>query len=616
VADGEGEDARSAISGGIQHGPVLQGRDFINPTFVTHQAATAPVARAQLPALATGFIGRESELAQLAGLLNPARDTGAVVVSAVAGLAGVGKTGLAIQAAHAAREAGWFPGGVLFIDLHGYDDAPVQPGQALDSLLRALGVPAEQILPSAEDRAGFYRSVLAQIADPVLVIADNASSEAQVRPLLPGPGPHRVIVTSRYTLAGLGTRLLDVTALDQQAGVALLDAALRVARPGDTRVSSEPVAAGRLAGICGGLPRALRIAAARLAADATLSVAELAGELSEINREAARRLNHRRNEAVELDNLGIALRELRRFEEAITAHQEAAAICRETGDRHREAMALTNLGLAQQELRRFEEAITAHQEAAAIYRETRDRDGEAMALTNLGLALWDVRLFDEAITAHQEAAAIFQAAGDRHREAAVLNNLGNAQRELQRFDEAITAHQEAAAIYRETGDRHGEAAALSNLGIALQELRRFEEAITAHQEAAAICREAGDRHHEAMALNNLGIALQEVRRFDEAITAHQEAAAIYREAGDRHRVGTALNNLGLALRKVRRFDEAISAHQEAAVIFGETGDRHLEANALANLKMDQQRAYKTSAEAAQQQSTASLPINIDPVQPQ
>ena len=79
-------------------------------------------------------------------------------------------------------------GGVLFIDLHGYDQAPVQPGQALDALLRALGVPGEHIPAETEERAGLYRSVLAQISDPVLVVADNASAEAQVRPLLPGAG--------------------------------------------------------------------------------------------------------------------------------------------------------------------------------------------------------------------------------------------------------------------------------------------------------------------------------------------------------------------------------------------------------------------------------------------
>ena len=140
------------------------------------------------------------------------------------------------------RRAG-FRGGVLFLDLHGYDDAPVQPGQALDALLRALGVPGEHIPPGVEERAGLYRSVLAQISEPVLVIADNASSEAQVRLLLPGPGPHRVVVTSRHTLAGLGARLLDVTVLDEAAGVALLDEALRA--PGRMMTGSPPTAGRR-----------------------------------------------------------------------------------------------------------------------------------------------------------------------------------------------------------------------------------------------------------------------------------------------------------------------------------------------------------------------------------
>ena len=99
---------------------------------------------------------------------------------------------------------------MLFLDLHGYDDQPVQPGQALDGLLRALGVPAEHIPPGAELQARLYRSVLAQVGEPVLVVADNASSEAQVRLLLPGTGPHKMLVTSRHTLAGLGAAPADV----------------------------------------------------------------------------------------------------------------------------------------------------------------------------------------------------------------------------------------------------------------------------------------------------------------------------------------------------------------------------------------------------------------------
>jgi hypothetical protein len=227
MAELDADETRNSISGGTVHGPVLQGGQFNNPTFVTNQATAAPMVLAQLPPLAAGFTGREEELAQVVGLLVPAAGAGAVLVSAVAGLAGVGKTTLAVHAAHAAREAGWFPGGVLFIDLHGYDDKPVQPGQALDALLRALGVAGEHIPEGTEQRAGLYRSVLAQVKDPVLVVADNASAESQVRPLIPSPGPHRVIITSRHTLAGLGARLLDVTVLDQTAAVDLLDKVVR-----------------------------------------------------------------------------------------------------------------------------------------------------------------------------------------------------------------------------------------------------------------------------------------------------------------------------------------------------------------------------------------------------
>jgi hypothetical protein len=98
----------------------------------------------------------------------------------------------------------------------------------------------------ADARAALYRSALAKISDPVLIVADNASSEAQVRPLLPGGGPHRVVVTSRHALGGLVARMIDVT-VDQTASVDLLDPALRAARPDDERVAGAPAEAARLA---------------------------------------------------------------------------------------------------------------------------------------------------------------------------------------------------------------------------------------------------------------------------------------------------------------------------------------------------------------------------------
>ncbi len=703
----DGGDNASKISGGNQYGPVVQGRDFTNTTFVSQQAGAAPVARAQLPGLVAGFSGRDAELAQVSGLLDPGGDAGPVVVSAMAGLAGVGKTALAIHAAHAARTRGWFPGGVLFIDLHGYD-APVQPGQALDALLRALGIPAEHIPPGTDERAALYRSLLAQVADPVLIVADNASAEGQVRLLLPGPGPHKVLVTSRHTLAGLGARLLDVSILDEDAAIALLDGLLRSARPDDDRITAAGQAAGELAGFCGGLPLALQITAALMVADPDLTASELAAQLaSEIGRlealdydgsrmsvTAAFELSYRAldDQAARMFRLlpvspgpdistaatavvaGLPEAEARRVLGRLSrAHlaettggrwrmhdllrlyarqlsdTSAAADDRDqattrlldyytaktrAADAHLRALRDTvvppdftgredalgwldaerptliaaialaartsqgptatalalNMAEYLQWRRRFDEAMTVYQDAAAIYRDTGDRRGEGAALNNLGNALQEVRRFDEAITAHQDAAAIFRQTGDRHHEGMALDNLGAVLHEVRRFDEAITAHQDAAAIFRKTGDLHSEVMELNNLGNALQEVRRFDEAITALEQDLAICRETGDRHGEGITLNNLGNALQQLRRFDEAITAHQDAAAIFRDTGDRHGEGGALNNLGLALREVRRFGEAITACRDAAAIFRDTGDRRSEGIAVANLEAAQTEA--------------------------
>ena len=710
------------------------------------RSVAAPTALAQLPPEVTGFTGRDAELAVLAGLLDPAGAAGPVLVSAVAGLAGVGKTTLAIAAGHAAVRRGWFGGGVLVLDLHGYDEAAVEPGQALDALLRALGVPAEHIPPTAGERAGLYRSVLAQAGEPVLVIADNASAEAQVRPLLPGTGPHKVLVTSRHTLAGLGAPLVDVTILDQEASIAVLDGVLHAARPGDDRIAADPDAARRLAGACGGLPLALQITAALLTADPALTAADLADDLAaesarldrlayddgsgqggpsvaatfglsyrrlddiaarmfrllpvnpgpdistaaaaalaglpvkpartvladlarahlaeaapgtagrwrmhDLLRLYAQRLSEEHADAdgreqardrllgYYLDTadasdghlralpgmavpgqftgrddalgwldaeraslvaavqmaadtgrgqaamrLPLMLAEYfswrRRFDDWIATTTLSLDAARRLGDRRREAGALNNLGLALAEVRRFEEAITAHQDAAAIARDTGDRDGEGRALNNLGLALREVRRFDEAITAHQDAAAIYRDTGNRHREGTALNNLGVALRYVRRFEEAITACQDAAAVYRDTGDRHGEGMALNSLGLALRYVHRFGEAITAHQDAAAIYRDTSDRHGEGAALNNLGLALREVRRFGEAITAHQDAAAIYRDTGDRHGEGMALEGLGLALEEAGR--EAMTAYQDAIAIYQETSDQYREGITRENL---------------------------------
>lgn len=264
-------------------------REVVGVQVVIQQGGTAvPEALAGLPPRPGGFAGRAQETAALLSALDPETGTGvvqspAVLVAAVSGLGGIGKTALAVETAHLARERGWFPGGVLFVDLHGYDPEPVTFDRALQALLRALGTRPEHIPATADERAALYRSTLAARAEErgaVLVLADNASSPDQVRPLLPGDGRHRVLVTSRDRLPQLGARLVPLDQLTPKEAYALLDLAVRIASPDDSRIADAPEEAGRLAGHCGHLPLALQIAAALLAEDTGTSVADLVGELA------------------------------------------------------------------------------------------------------------------------------------------------------------------------------------------------------------------------------------------------------------------------------------------------------------------------------------------------
>ena len=235
----------------------------------------------------------------------------------------------------------------------------------------------------------------------------------------------------------------------------------------------------------------------------------------------------------------------RRFDDLLAIVTVSRDAARRQGDRAFEAAAVNDLGITLQTIRRFEEAITAYQEAAAIFREIDEPLFEGMVLNHLGIPLRETRRFEGAATAHQSAVAIFRQADDRRREGNALGNLGVALGELGRFEEAIAAHQGAAAISRETDDRQREGMALTGLGNTLRDMGRFEESATAHRGAVAIFRETSDCHSEAMALNNLGLPLRDMGQFEEAIAAHQGAAAIFREIDDEHSESTALYNVEL-----------------------------------------------------------------------
>ena len=248
--------------------------------------APAAVVPRQLPTGAGFFAGREAELKELDELLGQVRlddggesngpRGGAVVITAIGGMAGVGKTALAVHWAR--RVASRFPDGQLYVNLRGYDPGQaVTPEEVTGWFLAALGVPAFQIPAGAEERAGLYRSVLA--GRRVLVVLDNARDAAQVRPLLPGGGGCLVVVTSRSSLAGLaaaeGARSLRLGPLDDEQAARVL-----AARLGPERVAAEPEAVADLIARCGHLPLALAVMGARAAADPGLPLGVLAGQLA------------------------------------------------------------------------------------------------------------------------------------------------------------------------------------------------------------------------------------------------------------------------------------------------------------------------------------------------
>ncbi|MFF2141738.1 BTAD domain-containing putative transcriptional regulator [Kitasatospora sp. NPDC058190] len=221
----------------------------------------------QLPTALPDFTGRVEEVETLADRLSGAGGR-AVVVSALDGMGGVGKTSLAVHVARQARER--FPDGQLFADLRGADHAPPDPGTVLAGFLRALGVDPAEIPPDTGERSALFRSALA--GRRVLLVLDNAADSGHVEPLLPGSAGCAVLITSRHRLTGLaGAHQLRLDTLPPAQALELLTRIV-----GAERVAAEPAAAEEVVRACGLLPLAVRIAASRLAADPSLTLAALA----------------------------------------------------------------------------------------------------------------------------------------------------------------------------------------------------------------------------------------------------------------------------------------------------------------------------------------------------
>ncbi|MFG2064550.1 BTAD domain-containing putative transcriptional regulator [Micromonospora sp. NPDC048871] len=260
-----------------------------DPTLVIHEpgpsvGTAAPLTGlrlpvpAQLPHPVPGFVGRQADLARLDGLLSQGCETATRTspVAVIAGMAGVGKTALAVHWAHRVR--GRFPDGQLYVNLRGYDQfgAVAEPAAVLQTLLHGLGVPPEQVPAGLDARSAMFRTLLS--TRRLLILLDNARDAEQVRQLLPGSCGCLVLVTSRNRMTGLmatdAATLIDLDLMTAEESRKLL-----VGRLGTGRLSAEPTATDQLIQQCAGLPLALSIAAARAANQTRFPLSALVARL-------------------------------------------------------------------------------------------------------------------------------------------------------------------------------------------------------------------------------------------------------------------------------------------------------------------------------------------------
>ncbi|MGH3940824.1 MAG: BTAD domain-containing putative transcriptional regulator [Pseudonocardiaceae bacterium] len=242
-----------------------------DPTLRTPRTVTPP---AQLPSDLADFTGRDAELAAIAQHMITAVDrSGMVPIATIAGKAGVGKTALAVHAAHQLR--GHYPHGQLYVDLRGAQAQPLDAAQVLGRFLRALGVATSAVPDDIEERAALYRSRL--VNRRLLIVLDNAADEQQLRPLLPATSGCAVLITSRPRLSGLsGTHRIDLDILTPDQAVELL---AWIAGP--QRVAEEIAAAEEIVRLCGYLPLAVRVAGLRLGARPHWRLTRLVADLTD-----------------------------------------------------------------------------------------------------------------------------------------------------------------------------------------------------------------------------------------------------------------------------------------------------------------------------------------------
>ncbi|MFF3484606.1 tetratricopeptide repeat protein [Streptomyces sp. NPDC002701] len=592
---------------------------------------TSPVRPAQLPTDVRAFTGREEQLDELSRHLLAGEDEGGptttVVVSAVSGTAGVGKTALAVHWSHRTRER--FPDGQLYADLRGYDaDEPVPAADVLTGFLVALGVPGPEIPLRLDDRAARYRTELSERR--MLVVLDNASSSEQIRPLLPGAALCRTVVTSRDTLSSLvslhGAHRLVLDVLPPADAVRLLHTLI------GARAASEPQAAAVLAERCGRLPLALRIAAELALSRPASPLSDLTAELDDqrarlelLDSDDDPRAAVRAVFSWSYDRLpaeaAATFRLLGLHPGPDVDVYAAAALCGRPVADTRQALDLLARGHLIQPTRRGRYGMHdllrvyaawqaerhdggTHREAALDRLLTHYLAASCAAMDVLFPAEGHLRprvgapstelppfstadLAQEWLAAERSVLAAVTAAEAARGRAEYAVGLATA---LHRhfdtrglFTDALVVHGNALRAARAAGDRRGEAEVRTCVGATHRRLAQYDEAVRHHTEALDLCRQVGLPVTEARNLTNLGV-LHELRgHYREAADRHGEAVVLFRKVGDVGGEADTLNNLGIVHELLDDYETAAVQHRQALALYRTLGNTFGEASALGNL---------------------------------
>ncbi|WP_018348425.1 AfsR/SARP family transcriptional regulator [Longispora albida] len=639
------EDARRTLAAelGVAPGPELRrahaaalGEPDAAPPPATHPPA-------QLPADIGDFTGRADVIEQLTVQFTAAG--AAPCVAVLSGMGGIGKTTLAVHAAHRLRAR--YPDGQLYAALTEPGGRPVPPVDVLGRFLRDLGAPERHLPAGLDARAARYRSLLADRR--VLIVLDDAADAAQVRPLLPGTATGAVLVTSRNRLSGLaGSTLIELGVFGEAEARALFATV-----SGSGQAHLDPVATAEILAVCAGLPLAVRIAAARLAARPGWSPRTLADRLAEarglldqlsagdlavrasfevshralaagsqLEREAARAFGYLgwwQGPGLSLGAaaalLGLAGPDAEdRLETLVDAHLvQSAEPGRYTLHDLLRVYAAERAGDASSErspalARLASYYLTAARDAVRdASLEPGPAHGHAPATAAKAIAWLDAEranLITAAALQHQlspvlasylithshyadavrlHTLAVAATADDPAGHARALHDLGHAQLQLGEYDTALENLSRAAAGHARLGDNAREALALEVIGELHGQRGELGEALTQLLRAVELRRDGGDLYRQAGGLVNLGTAHGRLGDLDRAIAAWREALVLARQSGNRHAEGGSLAGLGIIYERSGQFDLALEHLHQARDLQRFLRARHDEGRTLNNL---------------------------------